>query len=503
MSWPSFGFTPTACWLIAFAAVAGSLFGYDTGVVSGSILMLSDEIPLSTAEKEFVVSSTTLFAAFGALLCVPLNSFFGRKPVLASSGLQFVVGAIIVSTASSFGGLVVGRMLLGLAIGFSSATVPMFAAELAPRSARGVIVVLNDLSIVLGQLAAGFINGAVLSVNWIGRWRLSLGLACVPAVVQLLLLIPLPESPRWMVRKRRVAEAETALLAMDTDPERVAADLKEIGREIELEKETLSKAAALLSEEENASQAPSNECISSILVLWSTPALLHASLLGMLIMALNQLSGINTVMYYSATILQEAGFASDKSVWLSACCDAAQLLGVIISISSVDTFGRRPTMLRSCAGVFFFLILLAVIFSLSFDGQKPLLVVALMGYLISFGAGLSGVPWVLVSEIFPSRARAMGVGMCVFVNWLMNFAVSESFLSLSDAITVGGTFGIYAIFAGVGCVLCYLYVPETKGMRLEEIEALFREAYPSVNEASSLIAKEDRPQSRCSRLFSC
>jgi MFS family permease len=233
-----------------------------------------------------------------------------------------------------------------------------------------------------------------------------------------------------------------------------------------------------------------------------------------LLMVLNQCSGINTIMYYSGVILSRL-YSEETAVWLAASCDAAQLLGVCISLYTVDAHGRRRTALRSCACVTLCLALLSLAFHLGrttaphVDTQlmngawSTVVVVLMMLYLVSFGAGLSGVAWVVVAEIYPMHVRAVGVGQAVLVNWLCNYAVAQSFLSLSDTISYAGSFALYASVAGIGGLLLYVYLPETAGLRLEAVDDLFRDPYPTARarggtgktEASALLASSNaRPK---------
>ena len=506
-----------------FGCVAGSGFGYDTGVVSGALPSARTDLQMSTLDVQWFVSSTTLAAAFTALISPPLTGSYGRRPMVIVAGALFVMGASFVSSAEHVRGSIFGRAVLGVAVGLVATIVPMYVSELSPRERRGATVMLYDLSIVLGQLLAGLVN--CVTFYSAHGWRLSMGLAVVPAFGMLLSLLPLPESPRWFVRKGRVVEAEVGLILMAGDSaaarETAMAELKEVRDTIAAEDAALrananyasgSKAASGAVDSEGKALPPSDDddpdyncaevrdsggglcgggsggSLRAVLALWGERPLRRAALLGILMGALNQLSGINTIMYYAGTIFNTV-FKPEVAVWLSMLCNLAQLLGVGLSLLTIDSHGRRQTALRSCFFVAASLTGLAVVFGVANPDidrgnmsvpVKAAVVSLIMLYLIAFGAGLSGVGTVIISEIYPMRVRGVGVAQATFISWMCNYGVSQTFLTLTADHSVGyaGAFGLYAGFAVLGGLLLYRYLPETAGMRLEQIEELFADPYP-------------------------
>ena len=463
--------TPFDRSLLLFSAVAGSLFGYSTGAVSGSLVAIRNEFALSTSAQEWFVSITTLTSAVVSLLGAVLAEHFGRRPVLLASGILCIAGSAAISFAQSLAALLVGRALIGAAVGLVSMTAPMYASELAPPATRGFIVALNDFSIVAAQLVAGLVNVGFQDFASNSGWRWAMGLSALPAILLLLALVPLPESPRWLYLRGQIADARASLDArrgadaIASDP--LAAD--------EAQRDFERMSTALDEESRSSSHASNGGWLSMLGALWSEPPLRRAALLGLLLMALNQLSGINTIMYYSSTIF-ERSHGYRVALWLAAAANLAQLLGVLIALYTIDRQGRRLTALRSCALVAVTLAALAISYALS---ATTLSVVLIMLYLLAFGSGLSGACWVVTAEIYPMRVRAAAVALATFTNWIFNFVVSQSFLSLADAITYSGSFGVYGGVALIGGLLLYRYLPETSGVHLEAIERLFADPYPA------------------------
>ena len=470
--------------LFCFSALAGSLFGYDTGVVSGALVSVRAEFSLNQIATEWFVSATCLAAAFGSLLSIPLNDKLGRRPVIFLGALLSILGAQLLSLAGNYAMLVTGRVLKGLAIGLTSTTAPIYASELAPPATRGVVVTLNDFSIVGGQVLAGLVNVIFMNVGVEDGWRYAMGLATLPAVLLVCAMALLPESPRWLYLKNDKPASRASLLlrfglsvdgvSPDGSKDRVAFAEAEFDRmcvSLDDEWRAAGQAAA-------ADQYLAVEMRRGLVSLFTEPPLRCALLLGILLMGMNQLSGINTVMYYSASMFENS-YGIETSVRLAAACNIAQLCGVLISLATIDRHGRRLTALRSAAMVLVSLIGLSLSYGVPALGGPTAVVIFVMLYLVSFGAGLSGVAWVVVSEIYPMRVRAIAVAIAVFVNWVFNFLVSQSFLTLAHAVGFVGTFGVYGCIAGIGGLLIYRYLPETNGARLEDIERLFHDPYPA------------------------
>ncbi len=510
--------------LVAVASVGGLLFGYDTGVVSGAMILIVPALHLSANQHEAIVSSTTGFAALGALCSGSLNRRCGRRPVLIWSAIIFTAGAVVMALCGSFLGLLAGRCIVGVAIGLASTTVPLYLAELAPASVRGRLVATNNACIVFGQVVAAVTDG-FFSADHESGWRWMLGLGGVPSALQLVGLLFLPESPRWLLGRGRAEQARAVLRklreggsavdviqsAEDLDAE-VEAEVDEIISSLGAERGVQSSARSappIASAAATAAEAPVGAPSRvSFADLWAVRRQLR---LGVGLATLQQLVGINTIMYYSASILKDARLGSDELViWLAAPVAAAQLVGCLLGMHLIDRVGRRSLVLFSLAGVALSLALEGVAFGLgewycplpppsappppaaqitAGTGQVGLGApmpeglcdakgwVALLGmvtYLLCFGVGMAPIPWTVNAEIYPNPVRSTCMAISTGCNWAANLLISATFLNLQDAITTPGTFWLYGGVAVCGAAWLCLSMPETRGLSLEQIEQLFQ-----------------------------
>eukprot|EP00053_Salpingoeca_punica_P024747 m.14535 g.14535 ORF g.14535 m.14535 type:complete len:552 (-) comp7155_c0_seq1:1758-3413(-) len=501
--------------LAAFAAIGGFLFGYDTGVVSGAMLLLKDEYHLSNTEQELVVSVTVAGAIVGAVAGGKLTDARGRKPVILAAALIFMIGALELSLAQKYYQLIIGRAILGLAIGLSSMAIPMYLAETAPSSIRGRLLTINVAFITGGQFIAGLVDGAFSGVH--EGWRYMLGLAAVPAFIQLLGFSAFPESPRWLVSKGRLDEAENNL-------RRIRGTY-----DVSTEMNAIQRSFSRVEEKRN---------------IWhdlrTMPALRRALLIGGGLQAFQQLVGINTVMYYSATILKQAGVRSTSdAIWGAAGIAGANFVFTLVGMHFVEKSGRRGLLLASLTGVIGALVMLGISFHLN-DTHSPatlptdgcahltcsscvshsgcgycaqpfspngtvlpgichsgndsditpsfcadgwaysycpspyswLAVLSLCLYIAFFAPGMGPMPWTVNGEIYPPSHRAFGNSFATAINWLGNLLISMTFLDLIDLVTEAGAFWLYSGIAALAWLFVYTLLPETKGKTLEEIEKL-------------------------------
>ena len=432
-----------------FAGLGGLLFGYDTGVISGAQLFFANDFSLSTFALEVMVAAGLAGAAAGALLGGRLADLFGRRTLLIITALIFAAGAVLCAVAPSAAILFAGRIIVGLGIGLSSGTVPVYISEVSPPDARGWTVSLFQLSITVGILLAYLVDYAFSQSQ---GWRWMFGLAVIPAAIFALGMYFLPESPRWLIRRGR-QEAARAILSRIRDTPDVDSELQEIERSF-VESQEHGNWRDLLS-----------------------PALRPALIVGIGLAVLQQITGINTVIYYAPKIIQSAGISSASGAILTtAGIGTVNVLMTIVSMWLIDRVGRRPLLLTGIAGMVATLGVLGWAFhSASPSGALSwLAVISIMVYVASFAISLGPIFWLLIAEIYPLKVRSSSEGLAATFNWGSNLVVSLTFLTLLAQIGATRTFWLYGLFAIGAWLFSYYLVPETKGHTLEQIEAFWR-----------------------------
>ncbi|XP_069142461.1 proton myo-inositol cotransporter-like isoform X2 [Argopecten irradians] len=342
--------------LTCFATIGGFLFGYDTGIVSGALLLIGDVFSLSTVWKEAIVSATIGAAAFFALVAGILTDAFGRKVVVMLASFVFTVGAVVMAVSNDKVVLLVGRLIVGMGIGFASMSVPVYVAEAAPPTIRGALVTLNQLFITIGILISSVVAGA-FSTDKANGWRYMLGLAGIPSIIQFIGFFFLPESPRWLMAKGREEDARKALMKIrETDD--VQTEFDQIKSSVE----------------DESSQQQGN-AFQTLGLMFKTQPVRRALAIGCLLQFFQQLCGINTVIYYSASILRMAGFPSQQAIWLVCVPNAVNMLCTFIGIYLVEKSGRKLLTLISFVGVIIALVVLAVGFQLSVKNSPDIFII--------------------------------------------------------------------------------------------------------------------------------
>ena len=424
------------------AALAGLLFGYDTGVISGALLFIKREFVVSPLFEGVIVAAVLLGCLVGVSAGMPLAERIGRRATLLLSAAIFIVGTIACTVAVSISWLIAARLVLGLAIGVSSMCAPVYLAELAPAGVRGRLVTLFQLCITLGILTA-YIVDLLLAPHWRGMFLVGI----VPALVLLIGILPSPESPRWFLSKGKEDQALEVLL-------RVRSTKNEAKRELGEIKESLARQQG------------------GLRTLLRTH-LRVALAIGVLLAFFQQVTGINAVIYFAPSIFKAAGFGSDLGALLAtAGVGVINILATIVALYAIDRLGRRYLLLLGLSGMIVTLSVLALGFLL---GQgvflAPLTVTSVLLYIMFFAIGLGPGFWLLAAEIFPLEVRSLGMGIATLANWGANLAVSLTFPILLRSLGGSGVFSLYAFFSVIAWVFIKGYVPETKGKTLEEIEA--------------------------------
>ncbi|XP_073261758.1 inositol transporter 1 isoform X2 [Populus alba] len=440
--------------LTVAAGIGGLLFGYDTGVISGALLYIKDEfeeVNQSSFLQETIVSMALVGAIIGAAGGGWINDAYGRKKATLLADIVFAAGSVVMAAAPNPYVLILGRLFVGLGVGIASVTAPVYIAEASPSEVRGGLVP--------------------------GTWRWMVGVAGVPAVIQFCIMLCLPESPRWLFMKDDKAKA-IAILSKIYDVARLQDEIDHLS----------------ITEEEEC-QKRNDVKISDV---FKSKEIRLAFLVGAGLQAFQQFTGINTVMYYSPTIVQMAGFSSNQlALLLSLVIAAMNAAGTVLGIYLIDHFGRKKLAISSLAGVIASLFILAGAFFGKSSGSSNELYgwIAVLGlalYIACFSPGMGPVPWTVNSEIYPEQYRGICGGMSATVNWISNLIVAQTFLSIAEAVGTGSTFLILAGIAVLAVVFVIMYVPETMGLAFVEVEQIWKErAWGSSSNTESLLEQGD------------
>ncbi|QLK05524.1 Major myo-inositol transporter IolT [Priestia megaterium] len=443
--------------IILVSTFGGLLFGYDTGVINGALPYMSesDQLNLNSFTQGLVTSALLFGAAFGAVIGGRLADYNGRRKTILYLAILFFVSTIGCTISPNAAVMILCRFLLGLAVGGASVTVPTYLAEMSPAESRGKMVTQNELMIVTGQLLA-FTFNAIIG-NMLGEnphvWRYMLPIAAIPAVFLFFGMLRVPESPRWLVSKGKNNEALTVLQKI-RESKRAKSELQEI--ESAYEKEAKMEKATFKD--------------------LTTPWVRRVVFLGIGIAVVQQITGVNSIMYYGTEILKDAGFQTEAALIGNIGNGVISVLATFVGIWLLGKVGRRPMLITGLVGTTTALLLIGI-FSLVFEGSAalPYIVLALTITFLAFQQGaISPVTWLMLSEIFPLRLRGLGMGVTVFCLWGINFLVGLTFPVLLASIGLSTTFFVFVVL-GIGAILFVKkFLPETKGLTLEELEQRFR-----------------------------
>jgi sugar porter (SP) family MFS transporter len=434
---------PFVLLVASVAALGGLLFGYDTGVISGAILFINKDFALSTKLQEFTISVVLIGCMGGALVAGWLADRIGRRWTLFAAGVVFIAGALVSAFTPGEYVLLAGRFIVGIGIGFSSVVAPLYISEVAPSNVRGALVSLYQFAITVGILAAYVVDYALAGA---GQWRWMLGIAVVPSLVLVVGMIAMPESPRYLFKIGRDSRARDEL-------GRIVEDTTEIANEESSIRASLKAAAA------------GPEALR-------TPQVRVALFIGITLAVLQQVTGINTVIYYGPQIFQMAGVSSNSaSILAETLVGTVNCLMTLVAIFFVDRVGRKPLLYAGLGGMFVALAALAMAFSQAhLSGSLSAIALgSMMLYVGCFAFSLGPIVWLLISEIFPLPARSFGMSVSTLANWVGNFVVSQFFLTELHALGTPLTFAIYAALCIVTILFIRAMVPETKRELLEQV----------------------------------
>ena len=437
-------------WLYVVAIVAslgGLLSGFDTGVISGALLFINQTWDLSDYTQGFLVSSVLIGAVIGAGTNGILADMFGRKKIIIATAIIFIIGSILCALAPNIYVLILSRILVGLAVGIVNFIVPLYLSEVAPKQMRGTLVSLYQWAITAGILFSYVINGAFASAVYNWRWMLFAGV--FPGIVLLVGMSFLGDTPRWLVSKNRDEEA------------------KKIYRKIE-PSENADVAVAEI-KETLKTEGGSDKKIR--FKKW----MIMPFVVGIGIMFAQICTGINTIIYYAPTIFKIAGFDSNaNAIYATAGIGLINFLMTIIAIFFTDKLGRKPLLYVGLTGVMLSLLGLGCAFhfaSILGASLKWVAVGSLAFYIICFAFSLGPVGWIIVSEVFPLKMRGLAMSLCTVANFAFNFFVVGSFPVLINRVGGAYTFWMFAFVSLLCIIFVYFFVPETKGISLEQIES--------------------------------
>jgi sugar porter (SP) family MFS transporter len=453
---PPLGFGPYRKRLGLISIIAcfgGLLFGYDTGVSNGAERPMQAELGLSDLYLGVVISSLIFAAAVGALVGGQISDAWGRRKTIILLAVLFFVGTLFVVFSPGFGLLVTGRILLGLAVGGASTVVPVYLAELAPYEIRGSITGRNELAIVTGQLSAFVVNAIIGNVfgNVEGVWRIMFAICALPAIALFFGMLRMPESPRWLVEKGRDDEALTVLKTVRSE-DRAVAEWEQVERVVVEEHE---------------------EHWTGLSAILRSKWLIRIILVGIGVSMMQQLTGINSIMYYGQRVLIEAGFTADAALVANISAGVAAVVGGLIALYNMDRLDRRKTFVigLSLTTTCHCLIGIASMLLPVGNPLRPyVLLFLVVAFVFSMQTFLNVAVWVWLAEIFPLHMRGLGIGVAVFFGWSTNAVLALFFPALVEGIGITGVFFLFAGIGVVALIFVITQVPETRGRSLESLE---------------------------------
>ena len=435
----------------AVAAFGGLLFGYDTAVIAGAIGYLQVKFELSPMLTGWAASSAIWGCVFGALFSGALSDKYGRKKVLLLSGLLFTLSALGSAVPDNLTQFVMARFIGGLGVGSASMLSPLYISEIAPAKIRGMLVTLYQLAIVFGINIIYIVNYLIANTHdqvWNVQlgWRYMLGSEGIPAILFFILLFFVPESPRWLVKENRSDEALKILNKINR-PEETHRILKEIKEAVNEEK-------------------------GSFLDLFK-PGIRKAMVVGSVLALFSQVTGINAIIYYAPEIFKQVGFGSESALFQTMIIGFVNMLFTLVAIRFIDYWGRRTLLIWGISGMVSCLLGMGMFFYFEITSGS-LLLLFILGFIASFASSLGPIPWVLISEIFPTKTRGTAMSFSIVILWLGVVLITQFFPVLLSLFGGAFTFWIFMINALILLIFTLIFIPETKQKTLEEIQEIWK-----------------------------
>lgn len=438
-------FTNYSLFVSCIAAIGGILFGYNISVVSGVLLFITRDFYLTTLEQELVVSTLLIGALVGALAGGFVADHLGRKKTLFLTLALFFIGVLMLTKAEGFDTLLTGRFITGLAVGIVSMAVPLYIAEMSPPEHRGALVSLNQLCITIGILIAYIVT---FSFSDEGAWRTMFGFAFIPIALQFIGLFFIPETPAWLMSHNKKEAAEKVL-----------------------HKIRIAEANHHLVNAEKKEDTPTRKGWRELF----SPEVRRPFLIGIGVAVLQSITGINTVIFYAPRIFQLAGFEkAETALFATVLVGAVNVIMTVISLWLIDRLGRRALLIGGLIGMALSLIILGISFLIAGEASGLTAIAAMLFYVSFFAVSLGPVAWLMISEIYPLGIRGRAMGIATFSNWVCNYFVSLTFLTLIQELGSAGTFWLYAIICFLGLWFVIKLVPETKGKTFEQIQNFWK-----------------------------
>lgn len=436
----------------------GLLFGYDTGVINGALLYMTDDLGLTPLTEGLVASSLLLGAALGAVIGGRSADRKGRRDTIVRLAILFLIGALACAIAPNTPLMVIARFVLGLAVGGASVTVPTYLSEMSPPNLRGSLVNRNELMVVLGQLLA-FVSNAILGNLYgdeHGIWRWMLAIAALPAIALWIGMLSMPPSPRWLAAQGRFDEALSVLRKVRTK-QQARHELDEIKRFVQ---------------KDQATQTGSWKDLK-------TPWLRRVFVVGIGLAIVQQITGVNSIMYYGTQVLTESGFGRDTALVANIANGTIAVTAVLVGMSLLNRIGRRPMLLGGLIGTTLALGLIGVLaMTMAPSAARGYAILGAMVLFLAFMQGsVAPVVWVMLAEIFPLPIRGLAMGVAVCALWIENFVIGLLFPVIVDLFGMAPTFFLFVGLGVIAMIFVYFCVPETKGRSLEQIETHFRNRF--------------------------